>query len=59
MTVTCKKLADELWPSSETSKVDEDDDVDKADEEDIEKAVLREVERMKRPRKEKWFGIVL
>ena len=53
-----KKLADELWPSLETPKVDEDDE-DKADEEDIEKAVLKEVERMKRPRKEKWFGIVL
>ena len=47
-------VASELWPEEADDDDGEDDLHDRAD--DLEKQIAREVESMKRPRKEQRFG---
>ncbi|EJD06890.1 uncharacterized protein FOMMEDRAFT_152217 [Fomitiporia mediterranea MF3/22] len=50
-----ERLVEELWPPAEDPIVN-GDDVNESDEEDLEKAISKEVQNMKRPRKEKLFA---
>ncbi|OCB91693.1 hypothetical protein A7U60_g1045 [Sanghuangporus baumii] len=50
-----ESLTDELWPTD--SDANDDEDSKQADgQEDLEKAISREIEIIKRPRKDKWFA---
>lgn len=52
------QLAEELWPQNTELKGDDvgNDVSDAEEEEDIEKAIAKEVQKIKRPRKEQRFG---
>lgn len=52
------QLAEELWPQNAESRGDDEGNgvSDAEEEEDIEKAIAKEVQKIKRPRKEQRFG---
>ena len=52
------KLAEELWPLEEEKSKDEneEDSTHEDEDEDPEKAIAKELQKLKRPRREKRFG---